>query len=198
MPFLARRQLLVGLAEIDDAALAEAGLGADAFIHSAPGFERYQNQRNLAYVAAHLPAPAPVAARLLAGDDAFLDERHVDAALGKLQRRRGADDAAADDGDCGPLRQFGVGIDRSGRDGHSGKIALRSQRAGMRLGILLEEMRGVHLGIDLGGRKRGMAQKFLDGAQIGAARQQMGGEGMAQGMGRRGVRAGRVRRAGAR
>lgn len=44
---------------------------------------------------------------------------------------------------------------------------------------------GVDTGIDLGGGKAGMAEQFLNGTQIAAAGQKMGGEGMAQGMWRR-------------
>jgi len=43
----------------------------------------------------------------------------------------------------------------------------------------------VHLRVTLGGGKRGMAQQFLNGAQIAAAGKQMGGEGMAQRVRRR-------------
>ena len=46
----------------------------------------------------------------------------------------------------------------------------------MRLHILLEQMRAIDLGIDLRGRKTGMAEQFLDGAKIGAIAQEMRGE----------------------
>ena len=43
----------------------------------------------------------------------------------------------------------------------------------------------VDFGIALGGAQRGVAQQFLNGAQIPAAGQEMGGEAVAQRMGRR-------------
>jgi hypothetical protein len=118
IPLLARRQLLIGLAEIDDAGLAKAGLGADAFIHAAPGLERHKDQGDFARITAHLAAPAPITARLLAGNDAFLDQGHGNAPLGQFEGGRDADDAAANDGDRCLLRQFRVGIDGIGCDGH--------------------------------------------------------------------------------
>src|SRR5438046_8575100 len=55
----------------------------------------------------------------------------------------------------------------------------------MRLGILFEKMGGVDLGIDLRGRERSVAEQFLNGEQVGARGEEMGGEGMAQRMRRR-------------
>ena len=46
-------------------------------------------------IAPRLAAPAPIAARLLAGDPAFLAERDRHASLGEAERGRGTDDAAA-------------------------------------------------------------------------------------------------------
>ena len=51
----------------------------------------------------------------------------------------------------------------------------------------LEQMRAVDLGIALRGRQAGVAEQFLDGAQIGAGAKQMRGEGMAERMRRRRV-----------
>src|SRR6478609_1071746 len=48
----------------------------------------------------------------------------------------------------------------------------------MRAGIDFQQPLGIDAGIDLRGRERGMAEQFLDRAQIAAARQQMRGEGM--------------------
>ena len=42
----------------------------------------------------------------------------------------------------------------------------------------------IHVGIALGGRDIDMSEHFLHGAQVGAAFEEMGGEGVAQGMGR--------------
>jgi hypothetical protein len=107
-------QLVLGLAQIGNAALAEAGLGADALVHAAPQVQRFDGERDLARIAAHLPAPAPVAARLLGADLALLAQHHVDAAFAQFERRAGADDAAADDHDAGALRDGVVADDGIG------------------------------------------------------------------------------------
>ena len=44
------------------------------------------------------------------------------------------------------------------------------------------QSRGVDVGVALGRREARMSQQFLDGAQIAAGAQQVGGEGMAQGV----------------
>ena len=41
-----------------------------------------------------------------------------------------------------------------------------------------QQLRGIDLGITLGGRELGMAEQFLDCAEITATGQQMGGEGV--------------------
>ncbi len=38
------------------------------------------------------------------------------------------------------------------------------------------------MGVDLGGGEAGVAEEFLDGAQVGAGLEQVGGEGVAQGV----------------
>src|SRR5215470_6271961 len=57
-------------------------------------------------------------------------------------------------------------------------------RGGLRprvsVAVDLEQALGVDRGVDLGRRQRGVAQQLLDGAEIAAARQQVGGEGMPQ------------------
>src|SRR6478609_2241366 len=50
----------------------------------------------------------------------------------------------------------------------------------MRAGIDFQQPLGIDAGIDLRGRERGVAEQFLDRAQVAAARQQMRGEGMPQ------------------
>ena len=70
-----------------------------------------QGEGDLGEIAPHLAAPAPIAARLLARDPAFLAECHRHAALGEKERGRGADDAAADDDDIGLSRQLCCGAD---------------------------------------------------------------------------------------
>ena len=52
---------------------------------------------------------------------------------------------------------------------------------------------GIDAGVDLRRRERGVAEQFLDGAQIAAAAEQMRGEGMAQAVRRR--RGGQAERA---
>src|SRR5450755_3771253 len=103
------RELLRGLAEIGDAGLPEAGLGLDHFIHALPQPQALDDQRQLARVASHLAAPAPVAARLLAGDVPLLAEHRRNALPREEESGAGADDAAADDDDAGTARQGIVG-----------------------------------------------------------------------------------------
>jgi len=65
-------QLGLGLGQIHDAGLAEAGFGFDQLVHALPQPQALDDQGNLARVPPHLAAPAPIAARLLAGDVALL------------------------------------------------------------------------------------------------------------------------------
>ena len=53
--------------------------------------------------------------------------------------------------------------------------------------VLLADMRAVHVRVDLGRRDVGVAEHLLDGAQIGAALEEMGRERMAQGVGMQAV-----------
>ena len=39
------------------------------------------------------------------------------------------------------------------------------------------------VGVDLGGAEAGVAEEFLDGAEVGAVFEEMGGEGVAEGVG---------------
>ena len=57
----------------------------------------------------------------------------------------------------------------------------------MRLVVNLEQALAIDLGIGLGGREAGVAQQLLDLPQVGAGRQQVRSERMAQG-----VRGGRI------
>ena len=95
------REVVLVLGEIHDAAGAKPGLGLDPLVHPLPQPQALDDQRDFAGVARHLAAPAPVAARLLAGDVALLAQHGRDAPLGEEQRGAGADDAAADDHDIG-------------------------------------------------------------------------------------------------
>src|ERR1044071_3305363 len=58
--------------------------------------------------------------------------------------------------------------------------------AGMGGLVDLQQVLGVDLGVALGGGERGVPQQLLDGPQVAAGPQQVGGEGMAQGMRGRG------------
>ena len=71
----------------------------------------------------------------------------------------------------------------------NGICAFRSRQPRARMGgaIGLHQAGAVDRGVDLRRRQRGMAEQFLDRAQIAAAPQKMGGEGMAQSMRRRAV-----------
>ena len=111
-PSFQLRQLGRVLGEIHDAALAKAGFGLDPLVHALPQPQALDDQRNFARIAAHLAAPAPIAARLLAGDVPLLAQRDRDALFREKQRRAGADDAAADDYDIGARRQRLVGTNR--------------------------------------------------------------------------------------
>ena len=51
----------------------------------------------------------------------------------------------------------------------------------------VEQVAAVDLGIDLGGRQAGVAEQLLDGAQVAAGAEQVGGETVAQGMGGGGI-----------
>ena len=69
----------------------------------------------------------------------------------------------------------------------SGDLAaarLTGSGAGMGVAVDVEQMGGVDLRIDLRGRQAGVAEQFLQAAQIRAATQQMRGEAVAQGVGR--------------
>src|SRR5665213_2982104 len=59
--------------------------------------------------------------------------------------------------------------------------------ARMRDAVDFEQPLGVDAGVNLGGRQRGVAEQFLDRAQIAAAGQKMGREGVPQRMRRRAV-----------
>ncbi len=54
----------------------------------------------------------------------------------------------------------------------------------------LFEAVGVDVGVDLGGGDVGVAEEFLDDAEVGAAGEEVGGEGVAEGVGVDGADAG--------
>src|SRR5205085_1072636 len=71
---------------------------------------------------------------------------------------------------------------RLGGEAESATLA----RTRMSAFVDLQQMRLIDFGVALGRRERGVAEEFLDGAQVAAGAEQMGGEGVAQGM-RRGA-----------
>jgi len=119
-PSLPLRQFLPGPAQIHDAAAAEAGLGAHQAVQLRPQPQRLHRQRNLERIPAHLAAPAPVAAGLLAGDLALFAQHHRDTFAGEEKRRADADDAAADDDGVRRRWHQGVALDAVDRRGHAG------------------------------------------------------------------------------
>ncbi len=111
-PRFLRRDLLLGLAQIGDAWLTEAGLSVDLRIHAAPQPQALDRQRYFARVAPHRAAPAPVTAGLLAANSALLAQHHGVALLRQEQRSADADDAAADHHHGGTVGDVGIGTDR--------------------------------------------------------------------------------------
>ena len=103
------REILFRAAQIDDADTAEPAFGLDQFVHVVPQPHGLDRQRDLAGIAAHFAAPAPVAAGLFGRDLTFFAEDHLDAVAGEKERGAHADDAAADDHDRGAGRLRGVG-----------------------------------------------------------------------------------------
>src|ERR1019366_7769353 len=58
----------------------------------------------------------------------------------------------------------------------------RGLRPGMRFLIHLEQLRGVHMRVALGGAEARVAEQLLDGAQVGAALEEMRRERVTQGV----------------
>jgi len=107
------------MGEIENAGRPEPGLAADRLVHAAPKPQRLDGQRDLPGIAALLPAKTPIAARLLAANNALLDDGDGYALLRQEHRRRNPGDAAADDhhiGAAGKGRAGGEGIDGAGHD----------------------------------------------------------------------------------
>src|SRR5262249_54554811 len=96
---------------IEHAGASEAGLRADLAVEVVPDPEALLDERDLRAVTVLLAAPAPVPARLLAGDPALLHERDGHAALRQVISGGRADDAAADDHGIGGFRQRGIALD---------------------------------------------------------------------------------------
>jgi hypothetical protein len=111
-PAFEARQIGRRFGQIHDPGGTKAGLGFDHRVHALPQPQAFDGERQLARIAHHLAAPAPIAARLLAGDVPLLAQNRPDPLLRQEQRRAGADDPAADDHDIGARRQHLVGTHR--------------------------------------------------------------------------------------
>jgi hypothetical protein len=97
----ARNELLVLFCEEQAAGLAIADVLADLVRQTPPDVHALDDHRHLTRIAPLLPDPAPVAARLFAGDMPFLAQDHVYTLFRQEPCGRYTDDAAADDDDAG-------------------------------------------------------------------------------------------------
>jgi hypothetical protein len=122
-PFCPTGELSIVVAEIEQAAAPKTEIFADIHCEAVPQGEAFRRQRQLARIAVLLPAPAPVAARLLGADPPLLDESDLHAAPGEVIGRADADDAAADDDDVGAVGQCGAGVDLEQWRRHQGLLA---------------------------------------------------------------------------
>ncbi|MDF5988301.1 hypothetical protein P4131_31360 [Pseudomonas aeruginosa] len=93
---LARR-----FAGVEDAAAAKAQVLREARLPLIPQAQAGHGQGHFRQVAAHAPAPAPVARGLLGADGAFLQQHYGNATGGQAIGRADANDAATDDGHVG-------------------------------------------------------------------------------------------------
>jgi len=87
------------------------GLGLDHLVHALPDAQTLDGQRQFARIARHLPAPAPIAARLLVGNVSLLAQCDRNALPCQEQRRTGADDPTANNDDINAGRQGLIGGD---------------------------------------------------------------------------------------
>jgi hypothetical protein len=97
--------------QIHDPGSTEAGLGLDYLVHALPYPQALDGQRQFARIACHLPAPAPIATRLLVGNASLLAQCDRDALLRQEQRRAGADDPTANNDDIDAGGQGLIGGD---------------------------------------------------------------------------------------
>ena len=91
----------LAFAEIDDPGVAKAGFGTYLLVHVLPQAQAFDGERYFRLVTAHRSAPAPIPARLLAGDPSLFAKRDRDAFLGEIEGGADADDAAPNDDDVG-------------------------------------------------------------------------------------------------
>ena len=105
-PRLVTGDVGIALGGEQNAGAAEAGLALDLLVYAFPKAQALDDQRNLARITPCLAHPAPVAARLLAGNLAFLAQCHRDALLRQIEGGTGTDDATADDDDIDARRHL--------------------------------------------------------------------------------------------
>src|SRR5688572_24061736 len=83
-----------------------------------PQIEALRRHGQFARIAVLLPAPAPIAARLLGADPSLFDNGDRNPALGQVVGGKDTDDAAADHDDVSRGRRRGRSVDVLQRRGH--------------------------------------------------------------------------------
>jgi hypothetical protein len=90
-------QVGLGLGEVQGTAAFEPDIGANAFIHRTPSFERFNNEGDLTRIPALLAAPTPVTGGLLPTNFTFLTERDRYTSFSQGKCCGDTDDASAYD-----------------------------------------------------------------------------------------------------
>jgi len=103
---------------VEDAAFAIAAVDAEIGVHAPPQLQAFEAQFQFAQIAMRRAAPAPVAARLLAGDMSFLADGDRQTLLREKARRADSYDAAPDDDHVDDLGQRLVFRDAFGWRSH--------------------------------------------------------------------------------
>ena len=125
-PPLPARQFVLALGQEQDAGAAETGIDTGIVLRVLPQAQRFARQRNLLTRTALLPAPAPIAARLLAADMALLKKGDRAPLLRQMIGRGDADDTTADDDHLHLRRQGLVACDAVERRRHGTLLDLSS------------------------------------------------------------------------
>jgi hypothetical protein len=112
------RQFLPVLGQEQDTGTPKAGVDAGVILHVLPQLQRLAGKRDFGTRAALLPAPAPIAARLLRADIPLLDHRDGVAFLREMIGRRDTDNATTDDDDINLRWQALVAGYTAERRGH--------------------------------------------------------------------------------
>jgi hypothetical protein len=95
---------LVSVRRDHDALFLETDIFADLSLQLPPDTQAFDDHRHLARVAKLLPHPTPIAPGLLAGNQSFFTQHHVDALLREKPGRGDANNATTDDDDVGRYR----------------------------------------------------------------------------------------------